>query len=66
MMSGGMMGGPPQIGTPMGMPPGNSDNIVNMEIMAVPQNAFNQLKGELGFGEKDIASLNMAEKVSRW
>lgn len=66
MMGGGMMGGPPQMGIPMGMPPpGNNDAIINSEIMTIPQNTFNQLKGELGFEEKDIASLNMAEKVSK-
>jgi hypothetical protein len=63
-----MMGGPPQqIGTPMGMShQGNSDAAVNKEFLQIPQNSFNLLKDELGFGDKNITTLNMAEKVSRW
>ena len=36
---------------------------MNLEIMTIPQNMLNVLKQELGFGDKEMPSLNMNEKV---
>lgn len=38
-------------------------DIINHEFMSIPGMALNNLKHELGFGDKDIGALNMGDKV---
>ena len=48
-------------------PPGGmgaaSESNINAEVMSIPQHFMNSLKREMGLGDKDLATLTMAEKV---
>ena len=46
-----------------GMGGGNLNLDINYEIGMIPGMALTNLKHELGFGDKDLASLNMGDKV---
>lgn len=62
MNMGGMVGGPGP-SNPGGVSAINHENSINQEIMTIPQNILNVLKIELGFGDKDLGSFSMNEKV---
>lgn len=56
----------------MNMAPGGISGMVgvnvnpeqmNSEIMQIPQNTLNDLKLELGYGDKELSNLSMMEKV---
>ena len=49
-------------------PPGGmggivSESNINAEVMSIPQHFMNSPKREMGMGDKDLATLTMAEKV---
>lgn len=55
----GMAGG---MGGNNGMMHGSTDQM-NHEVMQIPQSILNSLKGELGYGDKDMSNLSNPEKV---